>query len=227
MQPQSPANIKSVYAKGYAKDQALNPSSRLIKVKAVLKTAGSFRPRRFLDAGCGDGTFTLELGKVLGVEEMYGFDISPEAVQLAQKKGIRAENFDIDLQDLPFEGQWIDMIYCGNLIELILNPDHLLREFHRVLTENGRLVITFPNLCSWASRLAVLWGYQPFYDRVSTEYDLGKIFLPIKKGKSTGFIRLFSLRTFKNLMQLHGFHVEKVWGCPEDSIPGPLKIIDF
>ena len=53
-------------------------------------------------------------------------------------------------------------------------------------------------MASWLSRIALLFGYLPYYSRVSTQYDLGKMFGKITSGKSTGFIRLFTLSSFKS-----------------------------
>lgn len=128
-----------------------------------------------------------------------------------------------------FDSEYFDLIFCGNLIELVIDPDHLLEELYRVLSPQGYLIITFPNLCAWASRIAVFLGFQPYYDIVSRKYDVGKFFIPPYRYKqvSKGFIRLYSLRAFKQLCTFYGFKIIKIIGARENSLPCFLRSIDF
>ena len=86
--------------------------------------------------------------------------------------------------------------------------------------------MTFPNIASWLSRIALLFGFLPYYSRISTQYDLGKMFVKTTKGQSTGFIRLFNISSFTELAKLYGLKVEKTYGVREQALPMPLQIID-
>ena len=144
------------------------------------------------------------------------------------KNGIKASVLDTDQMRLPFENEYFDFIFCGSLIELVLDPDYLLEELYRVLSKRGHLIITFPNLCAWASRIAVFLGFHPFFDLVSRRYEVGKIFIPARKYKdlSKGFIRLYTSRSFKQLAGMYGFKVVKNCGAGESSMPTFLQPID-
>lgn len=218
-------NVKQVYQKGYAKMAKLHDNPRIQKVISIVSTLPK-NGKSLLDIGCGDGVFTLKLANILGAKKVFGIDIAKGAIDKAKKNGIEAKLFDIDERDLPFDSSSIDYIYCGNLIELIEDPDHLLSEAHRVLKKNGVAIITVPNLASWGSRIAVFLGYLPFYFRVSTKYDLGKMNSSIKKGASTGFIRLQTKISFSQLVSCYNFEILKVVGAGESTLPRPLQLID-
>ncbi len=222
----SPGKVKHVYEKGYASMDKLEGDLRLKKVLDITQNLHMKEVKNILDIGCGDGYYTLELNNILQAKNIYGIDISAAAVKQAKKNGITAEVLDIDEKDLPYKNNFFDYVYCGSLIELVLNADHLLTEIHRVLKPTGHLVISFPNIAAWASRISLSLGYLPFYSRLSTQYDLGKIDGAIKKGQSTGFIRLFTLHAFKHLAKQYKLRAVSVAGAPEKALPFPLRFID-
>ena len=218
-------NVKDVYTHGFANTSRYESDPRLVKVLQIVRER-QINAQRMLDMGCGDGVFTRVLGEALGASGLYGFDISKHAVKLALKNNIAALTLDIDLVNLPFKNHYFDIVFSGNLIELILNADHLLSEAHRVLSPDGTFIVTFPNMCSWGSRIAVPLGFLPYYGRVSTLYDLGKLLTPTKRGDSTGFIRLFSVQSFRELAGLHGLSVDAIYGAHVSVFPPPISLLD-
>lgn len=218
-------NVKDVYKQGFAITADYMKDPRLMKVLQIVD-GKQIIGRRMLDMGCGDGIYTAALAKAVEAKEFFGFDISENAVACAKKNGVHATKQDIDLIDLSYRNNFFDFIFCGNLIELILDADHLLAEANRVLMPEGYFIVTFPNVASWGSRLALFGGYLPYFSRVSTKFDLGKMGIPTKKGDSTGFIRLFTLRSFRELVAYYQFSVEAVHGVPVRFLPFPLTLID-
>ena len=217
--------ITDVYQKGYAK---IDPKTLDYRLQKVLDIIYKHRisANNILDFGCGDGGFSLVLQERLGSKDVYGLDISSEAIEKANERGIHAQ-VSQDGVDWNFEDEYFDFIYCGNVIELALFPDHIMKELYRVLSPNGFCIITHPNMCSWASRIAVLFGYLPFYYRISREYDgMGKLFSIISKAPSTGFIRLFNLNAFKQFVSLYHFEVSGVYGVAEKNLKFPLNKLD-
>ena len=197
------------YSKGYY--SGLAPEPRFNEVLTVL---GELRGERLLDIGCGDGTFTVLLKEALKAEEAVGIEIAPEAITAIEQKGIKAYQLDIDEQSLPFDNAYFDVVYCGEVIEHLFNPDHLLEELHRVLKPEGIGVITTPNLAGWPSRLALLLGYQPYSTAVSPNHEsAGKLLIKGDEGQ-WGHIRVFTARAFKELLEIHHFKIMRLAGCP-------------
>jgi len=197
------------YKKGYYAGLAPEPRFRKV-LKIATKSGGKY----FLDIGCGDGSFTILLKEALKIQEAIGIEISPEAVSILKEKGIKAYQLDIDENIFPFENDSFDFVYCGEIIEHLFDPDHLLEEIHRILKPNGKCIVTTPNLAGWPNRLSLLIGYQPYATSVSPEHEgAGKFMLKGDEGQA-GHIRVFTLRALKELLTIHSFRIIQVAGCP-------------
>ena len=197
------------YTKGYYAGLAPEP-----RFDEVLKIAGNLKCERLLDIGCGDGTFTLLLKKALKAEEATGIEIAPEAIASVKEKGLKAYQLDIDESPFPFEDAYFDVVYCGEIIEHVFNPDHLLEEVYRVLKAEGTAIFTTPNLAGWPNRVALLLGYQPYPTAVSPQHEgVGKMLIKGDEGQ-WGHIRVFTVRAFKELLSIHHFKTIRLIGCP-------------
>jgi SAM-dependent methyltransferase len=101
-----------------------------------------------LDVGCNVG-LALKLASELGVKKLYGIDINPLAVELARENLKRIDQVELHHGSgdiLPIPDESVDVVNCTEVIEhvpLNLRP-FLLKEIHRVLTKNGKLLITVP-----------------------------------------------------------------------------------
>ncbi len=197
------------YSRGYY--AGLAPEPRFKKVLGIL---GKLKGERLLDIGCGDGTFTVLLKEALGAREVVGVEVALEAIGAIERKGIKAYQLDIDENPLPFDDAYFDVVYCGEIIEHLFNPDHLLAEVYRVLKPEGTCVITTPNLAGWPNRLALLLGYQPYPTAVSPEHEsAGKLLIRSYEGQ-WGHIRVFTTLSLQELLQIHHFRIVRLIGCP-------------
>lgn len=208
------------YSKGYYAGLAPEP-----RFRKVLEIAAKLGGERLLDIGCGDGSFTILLKEALKAKEVVGIEIAPEAIAALEKRSIKAYQLDIDEQPFPFGNDYFDVVYCGEIIEHLFNPDHLLQEVHRVLKPDGSCIITTPNLAGWPNRLALLLGYQPFATAVSPEHEgAGKLIMKGDEGQ-WGHIRVFTTRALKELVRIHRFKIISLRGCPVTAKSSPSKIL--
>ena len=96
---------------------------------------------RLLDVGCGSGDF------MLGMRErgwqVYGLDISPEAVNLARRSG--QEVFLGQLLEAPFDRHSFDLVTMWDVLEHLHDPAAYLAQVARLLKPGGRFVVTLPN----------------------------------------------------------------------------------
>jgi methionine biosynthesis protein MetW len=211
---------KIFYAKNFAKSLDPNTSDRL---QTVVKVLASSHSHRLLDIGCGDGSLVSLLKDIY--DEIYGIDIADEAVASAIERGIKAITVDIDSEDLPFQDNYFDVVYCGDLIEHLYDPDHLIDEIKRTLVPGGTCVLSTPNLASWLNRLVLLFGFQPFNTEVSLRRNVGK--LRAKEEEVSGHIRVFPYRSLKELIEWHGLIVDRFIGIDSaKNLPVLAKQID-
>jgi 2-polyprenyl-3-methyl-5-hydroxy-6-metoxy-1,4-benzoquinol methylase len=198
-------------------------SDRFDKAIEIIKrrTSGS-DDKKILDIGCGLGNFTLRL-KNFG-NQLYAVEISEKAAKLAKEKGIKARLLDVDEQDLPYVNNFFDIIFCGELIEHVFDPDHLLDEIFRTLKPNGLAIITTPNLASYLNRSVMLFGFHPYFTSTGLRYNTGKFF---GKDYPCPHLTVFTMRSLKELLLLHNFKVMEIKGANSSHVlASPFKIID-
>jgi SAM-dependent methyltransferase len=98
---------------------------------------------RILDAGCGTGaamtTYLADYGVVTGV------DIYPQALEFCRKRKARRLS-RASILDLPFAPASFDLVTSFDVLyeRGVSNELSALREFSRVLTANGRMVLRLP-----------------------------------------------------------------------------------
>ena len=102
-----------------------------------------------LDFGCGSGELTLAISKKGW--HVKGCDISEEMLRRAEDVAgencidwylLREQN---DLK-LPFHDATFDVIVASSVFEYLSKPEVYLREFHRILSKNGRILVSVPDL---------------------------------------------------------------------------------
>ena len=103
---------------------------------------------RILDVGCGWGRLLTAFADA-GARNLAGMDIAPRMVDLVRQRlverGIRAEVKVGDAEDvIPWDDESFDVITLTGAFHHLYRPYDALREVHRVLRENGLLIIADP-----------------------------------------------------------------------------------
>lgn len=108
---------------------------------------------RILDVGCGPG----KLLRVLRERgwDTYGVDFSAVAVEAARQQGLNVQLGD--LFQACYESQFFDVVLFNHSLEHMFRPLEVLREAHRILKTDGRLIIYIPNATSLEARLFGRW----------------------------------------------------------------------
>lgn len=102
------------------------------------------RSGKVLDVGCHSGLFTNLLTDSIDSSEVYGIDISSEAVMYAKKR-IKGGHFVTgDAHTLPFKDSFFDEVFCLEMLEHVENPSQVISEIKRVLKKNGKGIILIP-----------------------------------------------------------------------------------
>jgi len=97
-----------------------------------------------VDIGCGDGTFLKCLIERDPSKKVLGIDYSQEAVNLCLSKGIPAARYDLLSGEHP-EGTF-DFVVALEVIEHIPEAEKFLTICSSLCPENGRIIISVPNV---------------------------------------------------------------------------------
>lgn len=171
------------------------------KINFLIKAVGS--GKKVLDVGCNDGI----IGKILlnKKNDVYGIDIVREKLLIAQKRGLKTRECDIENEQFPYPDNHFDIVILGDLIEHIFDTDTLLRKCKRVLKKGGRLIVITPNIASLGRRIMLLFGINPFI-----EYSLE--LPPLEGYPAVGHIRYYTSKTLKLQLLHNGFEDIEILG---------------
>ena len=123
----------------------MQPSERIVKRSAI-------KPgMRVLEVGCGSGSYTTFVARVVGPKgRVYALDIQPAMLAQLRNKLKRPQNADItnieliqaSAYEMPFEDRSMDLIYTITALPEISDPGLALRECYRILKPGGVLAVT-------------------------------------------------------------------------------------
>lgn len=123
---------------------------RRIQARSVLKMLTPNSNANLLDAGCGDGIFSIELAR-RGYGLVIGMDVDSKKIALANRR-VRSMNLNDrvellvgDVQHPPFTADSFNRVLCNCVLEHVPDDSKALVELVRVLRTGGILVVTVPS----------------------------------------------------------------------------------
>lgn len=132
---------------------------------------------------------------------------TPISKRINSKKTIRLDGdkrynpdiiYDIN-KGLSLENNSIDIIIAGEIIEHLLDPVKFLKECNRVMTREGKIILSTPNICSLKNRLRVLFGMIPEHSARYSDYH-----------SMQRHVVDFNLNELKKLFKKTGFTILKI-----------------
>lgn len=137
-----------------------------------------------------------------------GYDVSlvefsDIAVDEAKKRGVQ-NIFQLQIGgvgSLPFEDNYFDIVFFGDIIEHLFDSESALKEIQRILKPNGRLIISCPNIAYWRFRTYYL-----------VDGDFQRIDVAKQKPWEQEHIRFFNIKILKEFLLKLNFAFSKYQG---------------
>lgn len=118
-------------------------------------------PRSALDIGVGDCYDLLALKRIHPSVTLHGIDFRAEKLSVAASQGITPHKADLEIEQLPFGDETLDLIIANQVFEHLKNFFWAFHECCRTLSVGGSLVVGVPNLASLHNRILLMLGRQP------------------------------------------------------------------
>jgi ubiquinone/menaquinone biosynthesis C-methylase UbiE len=154
-----------------------------------------------LDAGCGTGwvDFWLIKSAKNKIDITLG-DLSDNSLKqtkiLFDFFGINKDTIKFDINCLPFPNENFDNVICFSVLEHVPSLELGIKEIHRVLKPNGRLIIALPNKTGCYSLINDRFG-PAFLSMISRR--------PISKTIESYHEHLHGFNWWKNIIEKNGF----------------------
>jgi SAM-dependent methyltransferase len=159
------------------------------------------RPGKLLDVGCGSGWFLSKM-RAKGWE-VAGVEPSLDAAKIGQaKEGLNI--FPGSLPEANFPPKSFKYIRFNHSFEHVTNPNQILDEVHRILADDGKLMLGIPNRSGLNAKLfGSFWWH---------------LALPLHPFS-------YSTKTISQMLEKHSFKVERIISNTEGaSIQGSLQM---
>lgn len=94
------------------------------------------------DIGCGPGSITIDLAKLVPGGQVIGLDMGHDVVEkarsVAAERGIKNVRFQVaDVHALDFPDHTFDVVHCHQVLQHLADPVSALREWRRITKPGG------------------------------------------------------------------------------------------
>jgi SAM-dependent methyltransferase len=221
--------------------EIIREKDHLYRLNPILKMRNLYGYRKLLDIGTGFGYF-LKLAKDKGFDAV-GIEVSERASEFARENyGVSILNIS-EVEEAGLEDDSFDVISLCDVIEHLPYQEDTLKEIHRILRDNGVLLIVTPNYRTFATFLSQInrWlGYpvKPLEDEYAIKtWENGCYHLRPKRLDEKGYrmyllhslhhLYFFNTVTLKELLSRSDFSVVKYpAGRYDRSAEGIRKIFN-
>ena len=121
---------------------------------------------KVLDVGSADGMFSKVILDKSKASKLIGIDIVKTSIDWAKKHWKRNKRMKFmigDAEDLKFEMNTFDAVFCLEVLEHVYHPKKVLKEFKRVMKKGGYGIFLVPSDSILFRTIWFLWLH--FYPR--------------------------------------------------------------
>jgi len=154
------------------------------------------RPLRILDVGSADGY----LGAILKERGHYVAAVESDPRLAKKARPIYDHFYQIDVDSFEFpEDHEYDLIIFADVLEHLADPAAVLRRCFASLKDDGKIIVSVPNVANFVVRLSLLVGRFDYGDRGILDRT---------------HLRFFTLKTLTNLLHETGFNIRQIVATP-------------
>ncbi len=128
-------------------------------LKIILNKLNLFN-KNILDLGPGSGRWLDYINK-FNPNQIYAADFSLKIKAKCKKKVDEFKIINFENGKIDFKSNSMDIIMVIEVLEHIRNYKSFLKELIRISKSGGVLIFTIPNICSFISRVRLLFGLLP------------------------------------------------------------------
>jgi ubiquinone/menaquinone biosynthesis C-methylase UbiE len=127
---------------------------------------------KILDIGCGPGTITVDLAKLVPGGHVTGVEYTPEplahARAFAEKHEVTNIEFQVaDIHELPFKDGTFDVVHVHQVLQHIRDPVQGLKEMKRVTKIDGIVACRESASMTWYPQSEGLTKWKELHTKVS------------------------------------------------------------
>jgi ubiquinone/menaquinone biosynthesis C-methylase UbiE len=182
--------------------------------KDYMSLWGSHKNQIILDYGCGPGNDLIGFALYSRAKKIIGVDISERALKKASDrlklhnvKNVELIKITDEIYLLPFEDNSIDFIYCQGVLHHTSHPYEILKEFKRILKDNGEAIIMVYNKESAWYHLFVPYVEKIINNKFKNLSD-DDAFQKTTDGENCPIARPYNHKEFSLICEKAGFEVD-------------------
>lgn len=124
--------------------------------------------KNILDVGCSTGNLGFDIKKKLNAK-VSGIELNPEMGKIAMQKlnKVIIGNAETDIIQNAFVSQEFDLIIFGDILEHLIDPWKVLREYtNQLLQPGGFVILSLPNVRHFDTLFNLIFkAYWPYRER--------------------------------------------------------------
>lgn len=167
---------EAVYTHGHA-ESVLRSHRRRTAEDSAGYLLPHLRPgMTLLDVGCGPGTITADLARMLGSGQVTALEVTEAALQLANSeadaRGQTNMSFAVgNVQALDFPDDTFDVVHAHQVLQHLADPVRALREMHRVCKPGGLIAVRDSDYAAftWFPAIPELDGWLVLYRQAARD----------------------------------------------------------
>lgn len=183
--------MRSVYSKLFDSQELSATQKKIIEIvgKGV----------KVLEIGCASGYMTRAFAEGCAVDVV---EINPDDLKIAKKYAKKSLLGSIEDKKIQQQiTQKYDFIVAADVLEHTVSPGQVLQSLKKNLKNDGRILISMPNIASWSMRVNLLKGNFEYQDSGILDKT---------------HLRFFTFYTIQKLLKLNGFKIIKIYPTEQE-----------